>query len=272
MLHTEKETIVKAFRGALRLTLAGTVLVGALTCPVWSEAGVQIGSNGADILIGRDDDNKQNPAIQPAEPADLANQSLDNTDVLLGKNGDDVLIGLLGSDVMDGGPGNDILIGGTEQATTPNSDTMIGGDGNDIALWRGGDGSEAFLGGPGIDALIFGNIDKDAKNVPVLSPATGRHAKTGLPTADVTGQGGWCELEKVADPDFGYEFLVRFFVRATGRLAVTLRTSEVEQVFCTSEAGGAITFADLTQPDPAFVEVTLDEVAVLNATVAKIIR
>jgi Ca2+-binding RTX toxin-like protein len=272
MLHTKKETKGMAFRQALRLILAWTVLVGALTRPIWSEAGVQVGTSSADVLIGRDDDNKTNPAIQPAEPADLADQSLDNTDVLLGKNGDDVLIGLLGSDVLDGGPGNDILIGGTEQGNTPNSDTMIGGDGNDIALWRGGDGSEAFLGGRGVDALIFGNIDKDANNVPVLSPATGRHAKTGLPTADVTNQGGWCELEKVTDPDFGYDFLVRFFVRATGRLAVTLRTSEVEQVFCTSVAGGAITFADLTQPDPAFVNVTLDDVRALNATVAKIIR
>jgi hypothetical protein len=272
MLHTETEAIVMGFWGGLRLTLAGTVLMGALTCPVWSEAGVQIGTNGDDVLIGLDDDNKANPAIQPADPADLANQSLDNTDVLLGNNGDDVLIGLLGSDVMDGGPGNDILIGGTEQFNTPNSDTMIGGAGNDIALWRGGDGSEAFLGGRGVDALIFGNIDKDADNVPVLSPATGRHAKTGLPTADLTSQGGFCTLERVLDPDFGYEFLVRFFIRATGRLAVTLRTSQVEQVFCTSEAGRAITFADLTQPDPAFVEVTPDEVHALNATVAKIIR
>lgn len=257
---------------ALRLTLAGTAIVGALMCPVWSEAGVQIGTGAADILIGRDDDNKANPAIQPADPPDLANQSLDNTDVLLGKNGNDVLIGLLGSDVMDGGPGNDILIGGTEQASTPNSDTMIGGDGNDIALWRGGDGSEAFLGGRGVDALIFGNIDKDGSNVPVLSPATGKFSKTGLPTADVTNQGGWCELEKVTDPDFGYQFLVRFFLRANGRLAVTLRTSDVEQVFCTSVAGGAITYADLTQPDPEFVEVTLDEVRAINATVGKIIR
>ena len=102
---------------------------------------MQIGTSGPDVLIGRDDDNKANPAIQPADPPDLANQSLDNTDVLLGKNGDDVLIGLLGSDVLDGGPGNDILIGGTEQGNTPNSDIMIGGPGNDIALWRFGGGA-----------------------------------------------------------------------------------------------------------------------------------
>jgi hypothetical protein len=256
----------------MRVALVGTALLSAFACPPSSDAGVQYGTNGSDVLIGLDDDAKTNPEIQPAEPADLPNQSLDKSDVLFGRNGADVLIGLLGSDVMDGGNGSDILIGGTEQGTTPNSDTMIGGPGNDIALWRGGDGSEAFLGGPGVDALILGNVDKDASNIPVLAPATGRYAKTGLPTADLTGQGGFCTIDKVESPDFGYEFLIRFFLRASGRLAVTMRTSEVEQVFCTSQAGGAITFADLTGTNPVFVEVSLAEVRSLNPTVGKIVR
>ena len=106
-----------------------------------------------------------------------------------------------------------------------------------------------------------------------FSPATGKYRNPGLPTANVTGQGGFCRLERVADPVArGFEFLVRFFVRATGNLAVTIRTHDVEQVFCTSEAGGAVSFADLTAPDPAFVEVSLEEVDRLNATVRKIIR
>jgi len=268
MRYTNTKTMVTTMRAAL----VATALTGALACPPASQAGVQFGTNGSDVLIGRDDDAKTNTEIQPAEPADLPNQSLDKSDVLFGRNGADVLIGLLGSDVMDGGNGSDILIGGTEQGTTPNSDTMIGGAGNDIALWRGGDGSEAFLGGTGLDALILGNVDKDANNVPVLAPATGRYAKTGLPTADLTGQGGFCTVEKVTTPDFGYEFLIRFFLRASGRLAVTMRTSEVEQVFCTSEAGGAITFADLTATNPVFVEVTLDQVRALNSVVGKIVR
>src|SRR5207244_11912074 len=136
---------------------------------------------------------------------------------------------------------------GTEQFATPNSDARIGGDGNDIALWRGGDGSEAFIGGAGnADALIFGNIDRDANNIPIISPTTGRHAKTGIPTADVTGQGGFCTVERVQDPSFGYQFLVRFFVRATGNLAVTVRTVDVEQVYCTSQSGAQLTLTDLT--------------------------
>jgi hypothetical protein len=46
----------------------------------------------------------------------------------------------------------------------------------------------------------------------------------------------------------------------------------VEQVFCTSAEGGQITFADLTQPAPAFVVVTLEQVQQLNPTVGLIIR
>jgi hypothetical protein len=197
------------------------------------------------VIFGADDDNVDNPVIQPEGAVD---QSLNNADAIDGKNGDDVLIGLLGSDTIRGGKGNDVIIGGTEQGSQPNSDIMYGDEGNDVNLWRGGDGSDAFVGGRDIDALVFGNIDRDASNIPIVSPATGRHEKTGLPSADVTGQGGFCTLDDVRGQGSGYEFLVRFFARATGNLLVTVRTAEVEQVFCTSQAGGAITFADLTAP------------------------
>ena len=49
-------------------------------------------------------------------------------------------------------------------------------------------------------------------------------------------------------------------------------TRDVEQLYCTSEAGGAITFADLTQPAPQLFEVSLEEVQKLNSTVRAIIR
>jgi hypothetical protein len=55
-------------------------------------------------------------------------------------------------------------------------------------------------------------------------------------------------------------------------LAVTIRLADVEQVFCTSKAGGQITFADLTQAKPRFVNVSSGKVAKLNRTVAQIIR
>lgn len=254
--------------------MKGRILAAALCALVGSAGAANAafvkGTNGDDLLFGLDDDNQANAQIQPAG---AVNQSLDNTDIMEGGNGDDVMVGLGGSDVMLGGRGNDIIVGGTEQAVAPNSDAMIGEDGNDIALWRGGDGSEAFVGGRGdADALIFGNIDRDASNIPIISPVSGRHARTGIPTADVTGQGGFCTLERVQDPEAGYQFLVRFLSRATGNLAVTLRTVDVEQVYCTSQGGGQITFADLTAANPGFVVVSLDEVKEINPTVARIIR
>lgn len=228
------------------------------------------GTRRSEVLIGADDDNQNDPEIQPAPGA---NQSLDNADTLVGDRGDDVLIGMLGSDVLLGGPGADVLVGGIEGGQRPNSDIQLGDDGGDIAIWQGGDGSDLFDGGGGRDALVLGTVDRGADNVPILSPVDGLHAKTGLPTANVSGQGGFCRLDRVADPaGRGVEFLVRFFVRATGNLAVTIRTRDVEQVFCTTEAGGGITFADLTAPAPAFGEVDLATVRELNPEVAKIVR
>ena len=174
--------------------------------------------------------------------------------------------------MMHGGRGDDVIVGGTEQGTQPNSDIMYGDDGNDVAIWRGGDGSDVFIGGRGADALVMGAIDRDALNIPIIVPATGRYEKTGLPTADVTGQNGFCTLEDVRDQKLGYDFLVRFFLKSTGALAVTMRVAEVEQVFCTSQAAAAITFADLRDASPAFVEVSQDEAADLNDTVGQIIR
>jgi hypothetical protein len=232
-----------------------------------------VGTNRADVLIGSDDDNLDDLEIQPEEV--VANQSLNNADVLVGARGDDILIGMLGSDVLLGGLGNDVLIGGIERGTQPNSDLQFGDLGNDVALWAGGDGSDHFDGGRGRqDALVFGVIDRDPLTfVPILSPVAGRHAKTGLPSADVTGQGGFCTLEAVQDPAArGFEFLVRFFSKANGNLLVTVRTRDVEQVFCTAKDAAAVTFADLTGPQPDFVEITLDAVGDLNAAVADMIR
>jgi RTX calcium-binding nonapeptide repeat (4 copies) len=235
------------------------------------EAALVRGGEASDLLFGHDDDNTADVEIQP--DGVTANQSLNNADLIEGLGGHDVMIGLLGSDTMLGGPGDDVMIGGTEQGQQPNSDVEIGGTGNDIAIWAGGDGSDLFDGGPGhTDALVFGTIDK-VDGIPVISAATGKYRDTGLPTANVTGQGGFCRLDRVADPiERGFDFLVRFFSRANGSLLVTVRTHDVEQLFCTSEAGGAITYADLTAAEPELVEVSLDDVARLNRTVSAIIR
>jgi hypothetical protein len=258
---------MKKFVVIYGVTAVMVVLLGAVV-----HAAVIEGDNNADVLIGKDDDNTANPTIQP--PGTAANQSLNNTDVIDGKGGPDILIGLLGNDVLRGGQGEDILIGGTEQGTTPNSDVIYGEDGNDVNIWAPGDGSDAFIGGRGDrDAQVFGVIDR-VNGVPTLTPVTeGRFKKIGVPTAEVTLSPGFCTLEPVDPAEFGFSFLARFFVRATGNLAVTIRlTADVEQVFCTSQAGGAITFADLTADAPQFVEVSLAEVKKLNRTVAQIIR
>lgn len=245
----------------------------ALTLHGAAFAAYQQGTQRDDVLIGKDDDAVEDVEIQP-DP-NVANQSLNKADTLIGLRGNDVLIGMGGSDTMIGDTGNDIFIGGIERGQAPNSDIQIGGPGNDIAVWQGGDGSDLFDGGPGWqDALIFATIDKDATtNIPILTPAKGTHGRTGLPTADATGQGGFCTIEAVANPAArGFEFLVRFFRRSDGALLVTVRTRDVEELYCTSEAGGAITYADLTDANPSFVEVSLDEVKAINPTVGNIIR
>ena len=246
-------------RIATGVAIAATLLAGG------ARAALIEGTNRDDLLFGADDDNQQNPVVQPAG---ASNQSLNNADVMDGEGGDDVMVGLLGGDTMRGGKGNDVMVGGTEQGTQPNSDIMFGGDGRDVAIWRGGDGSDVFIGGRGVDALVMGTIDRDANNIPIIVPVTGRHEKTGLPTANVTGQNGFCTLEDGRYQESGYDFLVRFFVKSTGVLAVTMRLADVEQVFCTSESG----CDHLRRParsSPAFVEVSLDEVAELSGRSAR---
>ncbi len=260
-------TTVWGLQMLLRITM--TFAVGTLLLIGSARAALVEGTNGNDLLFAADDDNQQNPLFQAAG---APNQSLDNTDVMDGQNGDDVMLGLLGGDTMRGGKGDDVTVGGTEQGTLPNSDIVFGDNGNDVSIWRGGDGSDVFIGGRGVDALVMGAIDRDANNIPVIVPATGRYEETGLPTADVTGQNGFCTLEDVRDQDLGYEFLVRFFSKSTGALAVTMRVAGVEQVFCTSQASAAIAFADLRDAIPAFDEVSLDEVAEQSGTVRQIIR
>lgn len=269
-IRTFTHTMEKTMKNQVPVTFLMFTL--ALPATTLTQAALIEGSNRPDVLIGADDDNLENPEIQP--PGTTANQSLDNADVLLGNGGNDVIIGLRGSDTMQGGPGRDILIGGLEAGTTsPKSDIMFGDAGNDIGIWAGGDGSDAFKGGPGIDALVFATVDRDGI-VPILTePVLGFPG--GIPTANATGQNGFCTLEQVPDDSsLGYAFLVRFFSKAAGNaLLATVRVDDdVEQVFCTSETAAEVTFADLREATPQFVEVFLEEVERINLTVAGIIR
>jgi hypothetical protein len=241
-----------------------------------SDAAVIAGGRGPQLLIGQDDDNINNGKVQADAMAD---QSLNRTDIMDGGTGNDVMFGLNGDDMMDGGPNADIILGGPDGGSAPggppNSDLMFGGPGNDVNLWAPGDGSEAFIGGPGIDAIIFGGTDREADP----DPRTGVRLPTltfdvegfpqGIPTADVSGLSQHCTVERGGSTRFDY--LVRFR-GATGNIIVTVRVSGVEQVFCPSEGGAGIAFADLTLDSPVFLDVSADEVETLNPVVGAMIR
>jgi RTX calcium-binding nonapeptide repeat (4 copies) len=255
------------------LLVGGSGLLG-LTHPI--QAAVIDGGKGPQLLIGRDDDTRENVDIQAGV---AANQSLDRTDVIEGGPGNDVIFGLNGDDVIDGGPGQDIILGGPDGGNPPggppNSDIMFGGPDADVNLWAPGDGSEAFIGGPERDALVFGSTDLES--VPDLETAVRLPAlrfgvngfPQGIPTADVSGLPQHCTIEQSPSP--GYDYLVRFRGPA-GNIIVTVRLREVEQVFCPSKEGSGIAFADLTLDSPAFVDVSLQEVETLNPLVAAMIR
>jgi len=254
--------------GSLAAFLVSVLIAGMLGPVTQLEAGFQQGDADWEVLIGADDDNGGSPIIH--RPGIEPDQSLQNADILDGGPGNDVIIGVLGGDILRGGFGNDVFIGGPEQGNPPNNDVVFGDFGEDINIWGPGDGNDAFIGGDGLDAQVFGVIDVDANGLPGLTPVAG--TAYSLPTMSITGMDGRCELDVVQDPAFGYQWLVRFFVRSTGESRATVRLAGVEQVFCPGPVGGQIVFADLTQPQATFVEVSLDQVEQLNPTVRLMIR
>lgn len=261
--------------------LAGAVLIAGALASAPAYADFVDARGGRDVIIGSDNDNRDNEFIQAGAAAD---QSLSNTDIQLGGAGNDVLIGILGDDVQLGEAGDDVFIGGPENGVppgtpNPNSDVQFGGPGNDVSIWAPGDGSDFFHGGSGNrDAQVVGLIDRDPNGpqgvrTVKLNPAPGYQA--GLPSVDVTGLNAQCTIDKVpSETGLGYEFLVRFR-NAAGGLVVTLRQVDVEQVFCPSTNGQAaqgIVYADLRDDSPSFRSVTLNEVKRLNSLVGQIIR
>jgi hypothetical protein len=235
-------------------TLAGALLAGPLTPARPADAALQVGDAQPQVLVGRDDDNSANRLID----ADAgANQNLRDADIVIGRAGNDVLIGRLGNDLLRGGQGDDILLGGPDSPppfSATIQDVLMGEGGDDAALWGGTDGNEAFLGGDGRDALVVGAVALD-------------------PTAAVTTLDGFCALERVpADSTLGYEWLVRFTVRSTGRQVATARLAGVEQVFCAGQPGGQVVYADLPEPEPAFAVVPAGQIGRLNPLVGAVIR
>ena len=276
------QSLSRFWISALTIGLVETFVVGVgLTHPTQAKSEDDDKDKGQDkqaqLIIGTDDDRQDNAAIQAGA---AANQSLNRTDVLQGGKGNDVIFGLNGNDVIDGGQGQDIILGGPDGGPAPggppNSDIMFGGQGDDVNLWAPGDGSEAFFGGPGKDAIVFGATDRDAN----ADPATGVRLPTllhgvsgfpqGIPTADVSSLANFCTIEP--SPLATYDYLIRFRGRAANNIIVTVRVKDVEQVFCTDQGGNAIAFADLTVPSPTFVPVSQAQVGELNPLVGAMIR
>lgn len=254
------------------LANACTVLAiaGLFFLPAMAQAGAVNDFTRAGVLVGPDDDNQANPVFQPGDSA--INQTFENGDILQGESGPDVIIGLLGPDVILGGADSDILVGGPEGFIGPNKDVIFGNGGNDVNIWSPGDGSDAFIGGDGdFDAMVFGIFDRDGEGVPILSDSNLRR-RTGIPTVNTSGLPGFCVLEQVSRRETGFDYLVRFFTFADGLLKVTIRLRDVEQLFCSSPSGGAITYANLSAPMPSLDVITLDEATEINALVGAIIR
>lgn len=231
---------------------AGITVTGALS----SQALIAPGTPARDVHVGGDEDNADNPFIQP--PGVTAKLHMDNTDVLFGRGNDDLLIGKLGGDTLLGGGGSDILVGGPEAGSSGNnSDVLIGDGGNDVNIWAPGDGSDAFLGQGGADDdMIFAPFVTNTNGSLAFRWFHGR--KIPKVTIDALPQFS-CTIVKVpAHLELGYQFLVRFNVN--GNPVVSVRQKDVETVYCPSPDAGFVLEADLTKKQPSFAPEPLDEV------------
>lgn len=106
----------------------------------------------------------------PAESDDIG----DDVETVLGGAGNDTLIGGANGDLLDAGPGDDILSGGL------GDDRLVGGVGRDWFLAGNElDGSDVFLGGPGLDTL-----DYSGRTAPVVVSLDGASADDGDPNGE----------------------------------------------------------------------------------------
>jgi hypothetical protein len=244
-------TKTRTSRLAAASLVAGALVLGAAAT---SSAFVQPGTPAKDVTIGLDNDNADNPFIQP--PGVTAKQHMDNTDVLFGRANDDLLIGKLGDDTLLAGADDDILVGGPEKGAQPNSDVLVGDYGNDVNIWAPGDGSDAFIGNQGYDTMVFAPFVEKSNGDLLLTWHRGRK----VPRVDIDEKPAFsCTIVKVpATERLGFQHLVRFNVNGTP--VVTVRQKDVERVFCPSPDAGKAQVAYLTDRHPAFRTVRLDRV------------
>ncbi len=130
--------------------------------------------------------NPTNLAAMPKVNLGIRSGAADRRDVILGGTGDDVLRGGAGEDWIFGNDGNDVLVGGDDRQA---SDLLFGGNGNDTfqiitdALPLLGNQpntdfdpatqtmlptySDQFIGGEGIDRVLYLGGDKDRRGFDV---------------------------------------------------------------------------------------------------------
>ncbi len=265
-------------------TAISLLAVSALAASSASMATSFFGNQGRiNTVIGADNNSAENPFIQPQDPALSGggrDQSLQFGDLVIGSRRDNLMIGGLGPDVMIGGFRNDVIIGGIEHFNPSNRDRVYGGWGNDIFIWKPGDGSDLFIGGPGHDVVVFGLIGevvdgktefkvlKDQKTAEVAIDPT-----TQLPLVDVTNSPGFCDVIDASSSTeakdelkaLGLKHLVRFSLRGIANafesgeqdtdngLRVTLHLNSVETLVCTNRDGGQIEVFDLTSTPPRLI-------------------
>lgn len=201
---------------------------------------------GRDKLLGPDNDNADNPFIQPVDLA--AKQHMENTDVLVGRGKGDLLVGFAGGDTILGNGGRDVTVGGPEGGQAPNSDVLLGGRGDDINIWAPGDGSDAHIGGPGYDTQVFAPfVTNDDGSLKIV-----RRRGRDIPLVKIDEAPQFsCEIVEVPDTeDLGFDHLVRFLVNDT--ITVTVRQRNVEQVLCPGANPGEVEVANLTRANPSF--------------------
>jgi hypothetical protein len=237
--------------------VAAVMLITAVSValiPATARALTDPGTPRKDVHIGQDDDNAANPLIQP--PGVQTPQHMSDADVLFGRDNDDLLIGNRGSDTLLGGADDDILIGGPDRSRQPSSDVLVGDTGNDVAVWSPGDGNDGFVANEDYDTAIFAPIKLNRDGSVALHRADNRQ----LPTATIDAQPDLnCQLVAVpAAADFGYQYLLRFFVHGT--LVATTRLKDVEQVLCPSPYSGTVRRALLSATNPQFRAVPLTSI------------
>ena len=116
-----------------------------------------VGADGSDVL------RNMNRLVFADQVVDLVIAGIylegtEESDLLVGGDGDDAISGLDGDDSILGGDGNDILDGGLGNDSLyagAGDDSVEAGDGDDLIVGGDGAGDDTYVGGSGIDTIRY---------------------------------------------------------------------------------------------------------------------